>query len=175
MEAARFSSFQLGGKLGQTKPHVRKLCQASLMWLFPQHSTAARSAAGGAGGSLSLTKWMIFVTAVSHPCEKKISGLVFKAIPYLCLLDSFGLSCLQQPLETWVCSGLQDALRGQLAQNCWGQRAPCWSVAFWSLDLIHWRFLFVVYVCVCVCLTHPMNERTVTCFGKDTSKIWIKI
>ena len=26
--------------------------------------------------------------------------------------------------------------------------------------------------CVCVCLTlQPMNERTVTCFGKDTPKI----
>lgn len=116
------------GKLGQTKPQGRKVCQASLMQLFPQHSIAARSAAGGTDGSLSLTKWMILVTTFLHPCEKKISGLFFKAIPYLSFLDSFGLSCLQQPLETsllWTprctagpaCSELLRA-KGSVLINC---------------------------------------------------------
>ena len=99
VEAARFSSFQLG-KTGSDQtprkeglPGVINAAVSSAQRCCPKRSWRRRR-------SLSLTKWMIFVTTFLHPCEKKISGLVFKAIPYLSFLDSFGLSCLQQPLET---------------------------------------------------------------------------
>lgn len=139
VEAARFSSFQLGENWVRPNPSKEGL-PASLMWLFPsaQHCCPKRS---WRRWRKSVPDWMIFRNCCFTSLWKENLRISFQSYSIFAFACLFWAELPQQPLETWS-AGLQDALRGQ-SPRVPRARAPVWSVAFWSLDLIHWRFLFI--------------------------------